>query len=311
MFRHPNSSKRWWRRSSLAVAILLPAAAVGQFWPNRSAKTGNEVDPYNKDYIIGEKYFLELGSQQVGGVVDGRYTMAAVPGQRTVGVLRCRAGEAMVGVTIRVGGVVDHMQIHCSTVRWDARGRRYFWQGAPATASAGTPGGGQHQLTMGCPGQHMISGFRAFTSGNGLYLKDVRFECAMIRSAATLALDIDGRGPKGFMVFDRDYAARTGVNNARTTSQFGSRLQYRTWAPLTDSRARQIPFQNTGYDDLQPETFCENGGATGISYGLGRYSPVSGFGQKLPGGPIVVQAMTLLCAGDRLTEGYAPRKGFF
>jgi hypothetical protein len=291
--------RRWWLRSS---SLLLAAAlAQGQGWLRLpSGKTRNEVDPFDKNVVQSEKHFLEVGSEQVGGIVNGRLIMRGWPGGKTVGVLRCPQGTAMVGLRTRVGTVVDYMQVYCSRPYWT--GRFWTWNSAQPGPSTGNPQGGDHDHVQNCGSAYMVSGFWAFTTGGGAYLRDVRIECARIRSGAVIPMDVGG-GPMAYGVLPKESNSRDPRDNnfSRQTSQRQHRYPNRRWAERQDSYGRLVPFQLTGYDERQPEHFCDESGATGIAFGLGRW---------MPDARMVVQAMTMYCVGSYYA-GEAPKRGLF
>ncbi len=280
--------------------MLIAGAAAGQVLRRVPGKTRNEVDPFDKNVVQSEKYFLEVGSEQVGGIVNGQLVMRGWPGGKTVGVLRCPAGQAMVGVRTRVGTLLDYMQVYCSTPIWT--GRVWTWATATPGPGVGNPQGGEHDHIQNCGSAYMVSGFRAFTTQGGAYLRDVRIECARIRSGAIVQMDTNA-WPKTHRVmpWQPDSSDPRDNNFSRQTSQRQGRYPNRRWADRQDGYGRLVPFQLTGYDDRQPEFFCDESGVTGIAYGLGRW---------LPDARMVVQAMTMYCVGT-VYAGEAPKRGFF
>src|SRR5262245_3411591 len=81
----------------------------------------------------------EIDTQQLGGVVDGRLVWDIRTS--TLGVLRCRGGEAFVGLKIARAAVIDYLQIGCAPVQ--CAGGNCTWSGSPWGGPAvGNPRGG-------------------------------------------------------------------------------------------------------------------------------------------------------------------------
>lgn len=73
--------------------------------------------------------------------------------------LRCQSGEAIVGLRIRRGDVLDFAQVGCAMPRCGSRG--CTWSGMPNWEMwAGNPDGGDPHPDMICRPSQMVSGFR-------------------------------------------------------------------------------------------------------------------------------------------------------
>ncbi len=300
MCKQPISLSRPWRRSSgLLVAVVIVGVASGQILRPSPAKTKNEVDPYNTNVVQSEKYVLEVGGEQIGGVVNGQLVMGGIPGGRSVGVLRCPNQSAMVGLRTRVGTVVDFMQIYCANVYWNRR--EWTWSGYPPGPGVGNEQGGATDHDQVCASGYMVVGFRAFTRENGKYLSDVRIDCARIRSEPSMRMRIIEPWPMAYRVFPRELDASDPRDNnfSRRTSQRQGRKSNRDPAHRYDhdTKVRVGYSQASGSDSRQPTFSCDESGATGIAYGLGRW----GVNRQ-----IVVQALTMYCVGT-VTMGEAPK----
>ncbi len=96
--------------------------------------------------------------------------------------LRCGRGEAIVGVQIRRGDVLDYIQIACARPTCTAGGCQ--WTGSRAGPAAGNPAGGDPHRPMICPGHAAVASFRArvvaFTRFD--YTADLEIECARLTS---------------------------------------------------------------------------------------------------------------------------------
>ena len=78
---------------------------------------------------------------QIGGRGVGRYV--------SLPVLRCPAGQVIVGARIRRGDVLDHVQIACATPV--CKGGACQWAGESWGAAAGNPNGGDaHAPSCDC-----------------------------------------------------------------------------------------------------------------------------------------------------------------
>lgn len=297
MCRQRRLSKRSCSRSSRLIAALLCWSAAAQ------TRTGNEREPFNPNVIRAQQHFSETGGQQVGGVVNGQLVMWGFQGSTGVGVLRCPDNQAMVGADVRRGSAVDYLRIYCATAIFDQRARAWFWRSANPGPAAGTPGAGAQGFRMVCPQRYMITGFRAWTRDNGRYLFDIQFECGLLRTGPSIPLDALNPNLRAHAVFRPGTQQTPNDNNfSRMTGQRQGLLPYRTWTPR-DVGGAQVPLQSGGwgYDEIQPMTLCQTGGATGISFGLGRF----GLTQTR-----VVQAISLYCPGE-LIDTHAARRNEF
>jgi hypothetical protein len=98
--------------------------------------------------------------------------------------LRCAgAGDAIVGMRLRRGDVLDNVQIVCATPTC-ANGACQ-WTASTYGPSAGNPSGGDLQPLMMCNQNEMVSGFRGrvvtFTIFD--YAADIEIQCSTITSA--------------------------------------------------------------------------------------------------------------------------------
>ncbi|MBL8675080.1 MAG: hypothetical protein JNL07_09350 [Rhodospirillales bacterium] len=140
-----------------------------------------------------------LQSRPGPGEVDTANRPGGQAGGRRLGVnyelsaLRCPAGDAIVGVGIRRGNVLDRVQIACATPVCDANGCR--WTASRPGAAAGGGGGDAHPA-MTCAQDEMVSGVRArvvrFTQFD--YAADLAIECSRIT----------GRGARSFFRVARE-----------------------------------------------------------------------------------------------------------
>jgi hypothetical protein len=153
-----------------------------------------------------------------------------------VGAMRCeQPNEALVGVQLRRGTVVDSIAIRCAAV--SCRSSNCTWSSFYTAATAGNQNGGQPEPWLMCKPGEMVSGFRAAVRNVALfYLNDVEFECAKITSSAVRV----GR------VFP--------VSSAN-----------RHW--LESSGQLQAPLGGK----LDPARECGKYGATGLGVAIGKY----------------------------------------
>jgi hypothetical protein len=150
------------RTASLLALIatllaLVPAGALGQV---RTHLQPGEVDTADRPGGVGQ-----AGGQRFGN-------------RATEATLRCNANEAIVGVRIQRGHVLDYLQIACGATTCDANGCRWTsmrW----GPASGDTNGGDPHPPTI-CGNDEMVSGIRArvrlFVAFD--YASDVAIECS-------------------------------------------------------------------------------------------------------------------------------------
>jgi hypothetical protein len=103
--------------------------------------------------------------------------------------LRCSAGQAIVGVTIRRGDALDYMQIACATPVCGNGGCQWATSSLNWGASAGNPDGGDPYPSMVCGQNEILSGFRArvvtFFYRKFDYAEDIEIECAPMTSPPT------------------------------------------------------------------------------------------------------------------------------
>jgi hypothetical protein len=116
---------------------------------------------------------------QAGGALLGRnYTLETV---------RCGDGEAIVGLRLRRGAVLDSLEIGCAVPACDASGCR--WSGVHAGGAAGNQAGGEPSPPMMCERTQVVTGFSAsvvtFTTFD--YVADIELECSEISSVQSAA----------------------------------------------------------------------------------------------------------------------------
>jgi len=162
------------RAGAVALALLLPLASHAQ--PMQSRPGPGEVDTANR-----------RGGQAGGSGSGVNYSLPT---------LRCARGEAIVGVRIRRGDVLDWIQIACgqpACANGECRWPQPAWG-----ASAGNPRGGDPHPDMVCAATEMVSAIRArvvaFTRFD--YTADVEIECATIAGAADAQgfFPVEGQG---------------------------------------------------------------------------------------------------------------------
>lgn len=284
--------------------LLAVAAAWGQ---GSSNKTRNEVEAFNPNIVRAEQHFGETGGQQVGGVVDGQLVMWGLPGGNAVGVLRCPGNQAIVGARVVRGSALDYLGLICATPRMHKYRNRQYWAWPPNGATygpgVGNAAGGSNAFDLVCSSQYMVSGFLAYTRDNGKFLHDIQLECGLLLNGPVLSLSGFNEAPFGYPVFQRQAQRTRNDNNfSRITGQRQGIVQYRTWASRLVNGQRTPYMTGSGYDAIQPMTLCDDGGASGISYGLGLFGMTR---------TKVVQAVALYCAGSGVTDTHAARKDEF
>jgi hypothetical protein len=202
-------------------------------------------------------------TDQPGGQAGGRRQGL----QYSFATLRCPDGEAIVGVRIRRGDVLDFMRIACA--RPDCGDRGCQWTSSYWAMSAGNQSGGDSHPDMLCHHDEMLSGFRAlvrtFTAPVALafdYAADIGIECARITSRS---------GGQGFF---------------RVSQEPGSRHH-----PEGGIEREYVP-PNVTDNRLTGDISCKpNGGATAISVGIA--NNFVRLGQR------VLQAVSLYCPATR------------
>jgi hypothetical protein len=147
----------------ICTAWLVPMAAQADLVRTLKSEVGpNEYDTADQP------------NGQAGGQLLGR--------SYTFETLRCPDDEAIVGVHVRRGSVLDYLEIGCAPPRCDASG--CLWQGVHAGGAAGNPTGGNSSPPMMCERSQVVTGFSAkvvtFTSFD--YVADVELECSEISS---------------------------------------------------------------------------------------------------------------------------------
>jgi hypothetical protein len=213
--------------------------------------------------------FYETETQQVGGAGWNWYTY--------VGALRCSGtSQAIVGVSIVKGSVLDYVQIICANISCGP-------QGCGWTQSTWGPGAGNSKAgtaaTQSCPGNMIVAGFRGGSAGNGAYATDIQIECAKLTGTALGQTQYDGStsGKQKFGVMPKGEVGQGyGRGGFGRTSQKRYNSGPRYSPPDT-------PFASS---DNQKLSSCSTGGATALSVAVGRWNV----------GYTVVQAYSMFCA---------------
>lgn len=194
--------------------------------------------------------------------------------------------DAVVGVKIRKGTLVDFMQVICAPLQRDTRGG-LTWQQANQYygGSAGNKNGGYMGRFTSCPLGYVISGFKAIYSGANDYLQDIRFECSQISGAGTYSSPL-GR-QQYFQI--KTTSLRQWVSwLSDDTAVRSYSLGYNAYAI-----AKQVPdtINLTDKNQRKPQSDCTGGGAAAVAVGVGTYFSI------LTGGHKVVQAFQMFCYG--------------
>lgn len=212
-----------------------------------------------------------------------------------VKVLRCRHPyDAMVGVRIRKGSVVDYMQPLCAPLHQDRRSGRLFWVGKEVYGDgsnwAGNTQGGSPRRAI-CKQDQAIEGFLAVYTLDNVFLDDIRFECAQITGLAKgqRMVDITGRTePVNWVRTSAATATYAGwiSENSTINGQLSGGLPQ----GVADSvYPRQDPIRGTFFP---ARSQCTDSAATGLAVGVDRWT--GGLMQNQ-----VVKAFQMVCA-----EGY-------
>jgi hypothetical protein len=255
----------------LAAAFAGPAAAQGLEMKN----TGGNPAAFE----------VELG--QVGGRGPSLQSEA-------IGTLRCDKRDALVGVQIKQGQVVDYIRPVCAEVSC-AQGKCAWAQNDAYDGDeyAGNPDGGA-AVFMECPNTHMVAGYDGIAASRGAYVGTLRFACAPIAAMQKLR---DGRA-----VFKLAAGAPVW---AERIDQDGN--------PVTDQ-----PDPKNFTRGTQVTDYCKGWGATGlsvavapmVSVGVDQGKLLQSFKDmlspyahlpptdllKVDKGPRIVQAFSLFCA---------------
>jgi hypothetical protein len=199
----------------------------------------------------------ERDTDQLGGVVAGRNILNVR--SNPMGVLRCRAGDAFVGLRMARGSAIDYLRVQCAPVRC-ANGP-CTWSQPYWGPEKGNPNGGAGlvasvvTIDQTCPPNSAVTGFRGATTMRGAYAADIELECKRLGS----------RPPAPY------------VNGVTVATVTGEALPAQRRDPVT---ARPIALR-----DPSLEVSCKNTAATALSYAMGK------FGLGIP----VLQAVSLYC----------------
>lgn len=218
------------------------------------------ISTWAQGFVDSPRLPEEIDTQQLGGVVNGRLVLDI--STSSLGVLRCRGGEAFVGLKMARAAAIDFLQIGCAPVQC-ANGN-CTWSGSPWGGPAvGNPHGGGGGLVsvdlsidQTCPQNSVVTGFQGATTLRGTYAYDLQLKCSPMA----------GRPPAAY------------INGITVTP-------VRAVTP-TDARRRDpatglpIPLRES-----MLSVSCQSSGATALSYAIGRY------GLGIP----VVQAVSLYC----------------
>lgn len=274
-----------WRRPALACFVALIGVLAGAA-PLAAPASAQGLEMKNAG---GNPSAFEVELAQVGGKGPSLQSEA-------IGTLRCDKRDAMVGVQIKQGQVVDYIRPVCAEVT--CTGGKCAWAQADAYDGdeyAGNPDGGQ-AVFMECPTTHMIAGYDGVAANRGAYVGTLRFACAPI---AAMQKQRDGRA-----IFKLAAAAPV-------------------WAPRIDPYGNPVtdePDQKNFTRGTQVTEYCKGAGATGLSIavapmvnvGVDQGKLVQSFKDminpnsyqqtmpwdmmKVDKGPKIVQAFSLFCA---------------
>lgn len=141
------------------LIVVAPALGLAQTTPMASGVRAGEFDTANR-------------GGQIGGTQIGmRYTLP---------VLRCPAGQVIVGARIRRGDVLDYVQIACAAPVCNAGACQ--WSNEIWGAAAGNAAGGDAHPPMLCANDQMVASVRGrvvvFTRFD--YAADFEINCALI-----------------------------------------------------------------------------------------------------------------------------------
>lgn len=95
-----------------------------------------------------------------------------------VGALRCSEGQAIIGVRIAQGPLLNAISVGCAEIRCEAGQCRWRQDRADFSAGAGQAAG--EQATLICPAAAAVAGFRAeiVPVGGGTAVRSIAIECA-------------------------------------------------------------------------------------------------------------------------------------
>jgi len=218
----------------------------------------------------------ERETVQVGGIVDGKLVMNIATSK--LGVLRCQAGLALVGLRLRHGTALDYLQLGCAEVactNGSCAWSRDTWPNIAGNSShpdikwgpaTGSSLGGYVTIRQNCPPNAVITGFRATTNQYGRYAQDIQIEC---RPMGRLA-------PASFV----------NGTTVTPTSSTGKTLPQR----VDDLSGRDIPMLERATHTAS----CNTGSVTAVSVAVANYGVL-----RTP----VVQAFSFYCAGDSTAGG--------
>jgi len=146
-----------------ALLLLFVSAA----WPQRSI-IGSQSTPLGPG---------ETETEQVGST----FRM----GRAVLGVLRCPAGRAFVGMRLRRSSAVDSLQLVCAVVR--CAGSNCGWSQPEWGPIVGSAQQGSVTIDQTCAQDSAVSGFAASTSLSGSYAYDMQLECRKVYSQSAPA----------------------------------------------------------------------------------------------------------------------------
>jgi hypothetical protein len=234
----------------------------------------------------------EIATQQIGGAGYNWYSFH--------GSLRCRFNNAIVGVWIRKGTLVDFMQVECAPLQRDANGNVSWNSGQIYNGGwAGNRKGGYMGRYTLCPTGYVISGFKAIYSGNNDFLSDIRFMCNRIAGFGMYP------SPMGLSQY---FQIKT-TNPRQWISWISDDATIQSYSmPNAFSLPKQVPdtINLAPPKQVKPQSECTDGGAAALSVAVGTdVTLLSGFRP-------VVQAFQMFCYGGSIDLTKAnPYKGPF
>jgi hypothetical protein len=244
----------------------LGPAPVNTNQPLPAGQLENNAKPYEKE------------TQQIGGSGNHQYLQ--------VGALRCKPRDAMIGVRVRRGAVVEFLQVVCAPVT--CKPDRCLWgdAGQPYLGTyAGVLQGSNPTMNMFCLHGYVVAGFRAgSTQGDG-YLADVAFECAQQSGQPKAAQQTLYPIAQPGMIED----VTPGTSNETQTPPASLRM----WVTSIDDKGNPVP-DSLGQSGGVRVSQCNEFGATGLSVAVGRWG-------QMP----AIEAFSMFCGGSRISNSGA------
>lgn len=273
------------------IVSLRIAIAIGAAWHASGPGGIAFAQGLEMQNTGGDPKSFEVELSQVGG------RGPSLPSE-AIGTLRCDPRDALVGVQIKQGQVLDYIRPVCAEVTCNQG--KCAWQSADAYDGdeyAGNPDGGA-AVFMECPNTHMIAGYDGIATNRGAYVGTLRFACAQIAG-----MQRPRGGPAVFSI--------TGAP---------------VWAERIDTDgnpADQQPDSTNFTRGTQVTEYCKQFGATGLSIAVTPMVNVgvdqgklmqsfkeminpNSYSQTMPWdmmkvdkGPKIIQAFSLFCAKGR------------